>query len=190
MISEVLSTFQQDAEGIPQGNMAGHGVSVGKTNGFTYTAEEHCYIIGIVSVLPKTAYQQGIPKHFLRRDKFDFYWPEFAHLGEQVIDAGELYYEPFSPAGTHRGIFGYTPRYSEYKFNESSVHGEMRDQLAYWHMGRIFDTFPQLNEGFVTSDPTNRIFAVTDQNPDKMYAQIYNRVDALRPMPYFGTPSF
>lgn len=190
VISEVLSTYQDPAAaGEPQGNMAGHGVSVGTSNGFKRTFEEHGFVIGIMSVLPKTAYQQGIPKMFRRFDKFDHFWPEFAQIGEQEIKVSEIYYNQASASGVADETFGYQSRYAEYKFAPSTVHGEMRDSLSYWQMGRIFDDTPVLNESFVASDPTNRIFAVTDPDVDHLYCQLYNRVDALRPMPYFGTPT-
>lgn len=185
VISEVLSTFQ-DATGEPQGNMAGHAVSVGNSNGFRKRFEEHGYVIGLMSVLPKTAYQQGVPRHFLRQDRFDYYWPEFANIGEQEIKVGELFHNPEAATPESSQVFGYQSRYSEYKFCASSVHGEFRDTLDFWHMGRKFVSVPSLNQSFVESDPTTRIFAVT-QN-EHMYCQLYNRVDAMRPMPYFGTP--
>lgn len=189
VISEVLSTFQDpDAIGEPQGNMAGHGVSYGKTNGFKRSFEEHGYVIGILSVLPKTAYQDGIPRHYSREDKLDYYWPEFAQIGEQEILNKEVFYNGAVVGEVPAGTFGYTPRYAEYKYAPSTVHGEFRDDLSYWHMGRIFDDVPALNEAFVVSDPTTRIFPVTDP-VDTMYVQLYHKVDAIRPMPYFGTPT-
>lgn len=188
VISEVLSTYQDPGDtGLPQANMAGHGISVGTTNGFKKSFEEHGYVIGIMSVLPKTAYQQGIPRHFSRETKFDYYWPEFAHLGEQEVKLKELYYSSTGAAGEMDETFGYQSRYAEYKYIPDSVHGEFRSSLAFWHMGRIFESKPSLNAGFVQSDPTTRIFAVQDAS-EQLYTQIYNRVSALRPMPYFGTP--
>ncbi len=172
----------------PQGNMAGHGINVGGSNNFSYYAQEHGYIIGIMSAMPKTAYFQGIPKHFKKFDKFDYYFPSFAHLGEQPITTGELYAQ-----GTVKDdvIFGYTPRYAEYKHHLSSVHGEFRTSLKYWHMGREFDGQPYLNEEFINADPTTRIFAVEgtyDQPTEQIYAHIHHDLKARRLMPYFGTP--
>lgn len=189
VISEVLSTFQQTAEGVPQGNMAGHGVSVGNTNGFSKTFEEHGYVIGIMSIIPKTAYQQGVPRHFSRFDKFDYYWPEFANIGEQEILNQELYMDYASVTPNKATTFGYQSRYAEYKYCPSTVHGDFLDNLSYWHMGRIFEAIPSLNQAFIEADPTQRIFAVTDPDEHKLYCQIYNSVSALRPMPYFGTPT-
>lgn len=187
VISEVLSTVNNAADTIPQGNMAGHGIAIGNTNGFSRRFEEHGYVVGIMSVIPRTAYQQGIPKSFLRESKLDYAWPEFAHLGEQEIYKSELYFN--EAAVDHKTTFGYQSRYAEYKYQCSQVSGEFRSSLAYWHMGRIFNADPSLNESFISSDPTQRIFAVEDADAHKLYCQIYNNVSALRPLPYFGTPT-
>lgn len=184
VISEVLNTSATATD--PQGNMAGHGVGTGASNTFKYKAEEHGYIIGIMSVLPRTAYQQGIPRHFNRADKTDFYWPEFANLGEQEVKNKEIYFNPQD--GLDDDTFGYQQRYAEYKYSQDTVHGDFRNSLDFWHMGRIFLSRPSLNESFVTSDPTDRIFAVQDET-DQLWAQIYNEVKAQRPMPYFSDPS-
>lgn len=192
VVSEVLSNFQfsGDPEGLPQGNMAGHGISVGSDHGFSRTFEEHGYVIGLLSVVPKTAYQQGLPRHFQRFDKFDYAWPDFAHLGEQEVKSKELYWQMGGgSAGPDEETFGYQSRYAEYKFGLSSVHGDFRENLAYWTMGRIFDSAPVLNEQFVTADPTTRIFAVTEPTLHHLYCQVYNDVSALRPLPYYGTPN-
>lgn len=187
-ISEVLATV--GGETAPQGEMAGHGISVGNTNGFKKTFDEHGYVIGICSVLPTTAYYQGIPKHFQRVDKLDYAWPEFAQLGEQEIKNREIFFDG-NNAGTN--TFGYTPRYSEYKYGISEVHGEFKSSLDFWHMGRKFASLPALNTAFVTVDPDDpelkRIFAVTDAATDDLYVQIYHDISALRALPYYGTPT-
>jgi hypothetical protein len=145
-ISEVLQTSANSASDAPisgetpQGNMAGHAVSVGSSNRIAYKCEEHGYIIGIMSVMPKSAYQQGVPKHFLKFDKFDYFWPSFANIGEQPIQNMELYNDITD--NKNEDTFGYTPRYAEYKYIPSSVHGEMRKSLNFWHMGRIFGSRP------------------------------------------------
>lgn len=185
VISEVLNTSGTLTE--PQGNMAGHGVAVVNGKYGSFFCEEHGYIIGIMSVMPKTAYQQGIARHWLKiNDPFEFYWPSFANLGEQEVYLRELY------AGTTSGsdTFGYVPRYAEYKFENNRVAGDFKTTLDYWHMGRIFSSQPALNSTFVTSDPTHRIFANTTPTDDKLYCQVINKVTARRPMPRFGTPTF
>lgn len=189
VISEVLSTFQEgDDTGNPQGTMAGHGVSVGNLNKFSYTAEEHGQIITIMSILPRTNYQQGLPKMWQRFNKLDRYWPPFANLGEQEVKGKELFYDWDDSAG--ESTFGYQSRYAEYKYCPSTVHGSFKTSLSYWHMGRIFETKPLLNSDFVSADPTFRIFAVEDPDIEHLYCNIYHHVSAIRPMPFYGTPSF
>lgn len=185
VISEVLSTFESDGGDIPQGNMAGHGISVGNQNGFSRRFEEHGFVIGFMSVLPRTAYQQGLNRMFTRFDKLDYYWPEFAHLGEQEVKNKELF---VANDAQNEVTFGYQSRYCDYKYKESTVHGSFKDSLNFWHMGRIFAGRPELDAAFVESNPTTRVFAVPAAD-EHLYVQIYNRIDALRPMPYFGTPS-
>ncbi|QCS37330.1 major capsid protein [Tortoise microvirus 86] len=195
VISEVLQTSAPTTEGpTPQGNMAGHGISVGGGKSFSYYAEEHGYIIGIISIMPKTAYQQGIPKHFSKFDYLDYYWPSFAHLGEQEIKNREVYYDDKIADPTYDplyndGVFGYTPRYAEYKFMPSRVAGDFQDSLSYWHMGRIFTSKPNLNQSFIEANPTTRVFAVEDPLVHKVYAHVFHRISAQRKMPIFGTPA-
>lgn len=185
VISEVLNTT--GTEDLPQGNMAGHGIAVvGGKNG-SYSCEEHGWIIGIMSVMPKTAYQQGIARKFLRNtSRYDYYHPEFAHIGEQAVANRELY--AYTASGGD--AFGYNPRFSEYKFESNRVAGDMRNSLDFWHLGRIFLNQPALNASFVVSDPTKRIFAVDDPEQDALICHVLNKIRAVRPMPFYGTPSF
>jgi len=185
IISEVLNTSATDQE--PQGNMAGHGVAVSTGKYGNYFCEEHGYIIGIMSVMPQPAYQQGIPKTYLKSDPLDFFWPSFAHIGEQPVTNNELY----AYTATAEDTFGYVPRYAEYKYQASRVAGDFRTILDYWHLGRIFATQPALNDTFIecTPDQCERIFAVQD-GEDNLYCQIMHKIKAVRPMPKFGTPNF
>ncbi|MEM3791063.1 MAG: major capsid protein [Thermoproteota archaeon] len=184
-ISEVLQT-SETTENSPQGEMAGHGISIGNTNRFKAFFEEHGYVIGIMSVLPRTAYQQGLPRHLQKFDRFDYYWREFAHIGEQEIKNNELYVQ--SSRDANNETFGYAPRYSEYKYLPSTVHGDMRSTLNAWHLGRIFSEKPVLNEEFVKSNPSLRIFNVETNEYHHLWCHIYNNVKAIRPMPVFGEP--
>lgn len=184
-ISEVLQMSSTD-ETSPQGTMAGHGISLGSSHQFTNMFKEHGFVIGIMSVMPKPAYMDGLNKKFFRFDPLDYAWPEFAHLGEQPIQNQELYID--TDSNVRDDTFGYTPRYAEYKYEPSTVHGDMRTNLDFWHMARKFADQPLLNEEFIQCNPTKRIFAVTDENVDELWCHVFNRVKARRPLPYFGTP--
>lgn len=184
-VSEVLQTSSTDATS-PQANMAGHGISAGVSNGFRHYFEEHGYVIGLMSIMPRTGYQQGIPRDFTKFDNMDFYFPEFAHLSEQEIKNQELYVS--DDATYNEGTFGYTPRYAEYKYHESEAHGDFRGNMSFWHLNRIFNDKPNLNTSFVECNPSNRIFATSQTQDDKFWVQIYQDVKALRLMPKYGTP--
>lgn len=193
VISEVLNTAGNEPQDLPQGNMSGHGVTVVNAKKYgRYYCEEHGYIIGVMSVMPRTAYQQGFPKHwFKHQNPTQYFYPSFANIGEQPILNKEIY--GWLPDGTDEaekdGVFGYTPRYAEYKYMDNRVAGTFKSSLDYWHMGRIFENKPALNDEFITSDPTTRIFAVTGA-PETLYCQVLNSIHATRPMPKYGTPSF
>lgn len=183
--SEVLQTSQTNDGATPQGNMAGHGINIGNNSTIRYRVQEHGYIMGIISIRPKTAYMQGIPRHFLRRDKFDYYWPSFAHIGEQAIETQEIFADT-TPAN-REVTFGYTPRYAEYKYMPDTVHGTYRTSLDFWHLARIFETAPNLNSAFIECAPAvDRIFAVPEA--EHAYVHLANVIKAKRPMPVFGNP--
>lgn len=193
-ISEVVTTaFSQDADAntVPAGNMAGHGLSFGNTNRFTYNCEEHGFILGILSVMPSSGYMQGLPRMFTRRNTFlDYPWPTFAHLGEQEVYKSEIYQDTanINPDRNADAVFGYQSRYADWKYISSSSHGDFRSSLDFWHLTRKFSSNPALSETFVTFEDTlqDRVFAVS--GVDTLWCYIYNNVKAVRSLPYFGTP--
>lgn len=191
-ISEVLATAQSTADGVAVGTMAGHGISVGGDS-LSFQVPEHGWIFGIISVIPDTAYQDGIDRQFTKFDRLEYLWPEFANLGEQAILNKEVCAHDV-PAGAGYpadGVWGYIPRYSEYRYIPDSVSGEFRSTLASWHMGRIFNPSspPQLNELFIAADPTQRIYAVTDPSEDHVVSQVILKISCDRKLPRQGIPS-
>lgn len=189
IISEVLQT-SETTDTSAQGQPAGTARTVNQSRSFKRFFEEHGYVMTLVCVMPKAAYQQGIPRMFQRFDRLEYFWPQFAHLGEQQVKNSELYVDPLNRNGYNHGDFGYQSRYAEYKYIPSTVHGDFRDTLRQWHMGRIFSSAPNLNASFVEADPTNRIFAVEDEAlAQKLWAQFYFDIRAIRLMPKFGVPT-
>ena len=189
---EVLQT-SETTQSSPLANMAGRGVSYGKSHSFKRFFEEHGYIIGILSVMPKPAYQQGLPRKYYKFDRLDHYIPQFANIGEQNILNQELYYNygvDQTPSHANNATFGYTPRYAEYKYLPSEVHGDFKTNLDFWHMGREFIATPLLNQSFITMSPdeVSRVYAVTDSSYDKLWCMLYHNIKATRPMPKFGVP--
>lgn len=189
LVSDVLQTSETTSTS-PQANQSGVGASAGRTASFKRFFEEHGYVIGILSVRPKSSYQQGMPRKYLKRDRYDFFWPQFANLGEQDIQNQELYFSPSLGQTQQEGTFGYTPRYAEYKHIQDSVHGDFRSNLAYWHLGRIFNRAPGLNTDFMEVSGSNRIFGVESENwpYNHLFFNVQHRIKALRSMPKYGVP--
>lgn len=173
----------------PQGNLSAYGVTASKFHGFTKSFVEHGYIIGFVCARADLTYQQGINKMWLRSTVYDFYWPTFAHLGEQAIELRELYAQ-----GTldDKSVFGYQERYAEYRYKPSQITGKFRSSvvdgsLDKWHLSQFFNNAPTLNDEFITEKPPiDRIVAVT--NEPQFLLDIGFRYTTIRPMPMFGTP--
>ena len=190
VFSEVLQT-SATSDTSPQGNLAGHALGASQDYICTYTCKEFGYIVGVSSWMPKTSYQQGIHRMFTRKTKFDFYFPEFAHLSEQAITKGEVY-ATFSD--DDKEVFGYQSAYNEMRSLPSINCSDMRDTFSYWHLGRIFKTRPSLNAGFITTNPSydggirKDIFAV--QNEMGLVVQFGNLIKGIRPLPAYGTPGF
>lgn len=184
-ISEVTQTSADD--GTPLAEMAGHGVTAGQVTSFKKFVEEHGLFITFIYLRPKTAYQQGIPRMFWNRfDKLDYAWPSFARIGEQEILTKEVYMSLI--AGNDEDVFGYQQRYAEYKYIPSTVHGEFKGPLNFWHWGRVFSTPPTLSSAFLHCDPSDRIFNVLGTGTDSLYCIVNNRITARRPLPYYGEP--
>lgn len=173
----------------PQGNLSAYGVTAAKFHGFTKSFVEHGYIFGFVCARADLTYQQGINKMWLRSTVYDFYWPTFAHLGEQAIELREIYAQG-SEADTT--VFGYQERYAEYRYKPSQITGKFRSSvtggsLDKWHLSQFFKNAPTLNEEFILENPPiDRIIAVPSE--PEFLLDIGFRYTTVRPMPMFGTP--
>lgn len=183
-ISEIVATAQTevDTEVTNVGDLKGHGLGGVRSNRYRRYFEEHGYVITLLSVKPRTMYVQGIPRTWNRRTKEEFYNPEFVFLGQQAILNKELYAAHASPDG----VFGYQNRYDDYRYIESTVAGEFRDTLDFWGMWRIFGSTPALDSTFVTSVPSDRIFAVP--SADVLQVQVRHSIQARRKLPPRATP--
>lgn len=187
VISESLSTATDSAApGVPpQANMAGHGVSIGRSLGFSHQFPEHGWVIGILRIMPKLTWNgQGIPKALQVFDQLDYPNPLFANLGEQPVMTRELYTKL---GADYNDVWGYQSQYAWMKYMQSSTHGEMKDTLQYWHLANILADTPLLNKAALECNPRTNIFAVTDE--EQMYVQMYNKCSSVMPLPYYGTPT-
>lgn len=174
----------------PQGNLAAYGLasSTSSKHGFTKSFVEHGIIIGLLNVRADLTYQQGIPRMFSRRSRFDFYWPVLAHLGEQAILNKEIYAQGTS---IDDDVFGYQERYAEYRYFPSMITGKLRStdpqSLDVWHLSQKFDSLPTLSAQFIQDNPpVQRILAVQDE--PQFIIDSYIEMKCARPMPVYGVP--
>lgn len=187
-ISEVLQHSQTTTDGTPLGEMGGHGMSAAGNWIFRNKFfEEHGTIMVLACVQPRTAYYgTHCDRRFYKPDRFHYYWPDFARIGEQPVFNGELWTDGtqlFADISDVMGdVFGYQERYSEYKQRLSRISGDFEESLDFWHLGRSFDESVALNKEFVQCDPSSRIFAVEDGNVQKMLGDFFLKVKAFRPV--------
>lgn len=183
IISETLQTSETSANS-PQGNLAGHGISVGQTFAGKYLCKEFGIIMTLLSIMPRTTYTQGIEKSWLRETPFDFPFPEFANLSERAIVRAELFAN--GTANDNNTVFGFTGMYDELRQRRSTIHGQMRSVFDYWHISRYFSEAPELNEDFIKCVPDPRPWAV--QNTDQFIVNVGNLIKAIRPIPTYAEP--
>ena len=185
-VSEVVQTSASGSGVSPQGTLAGKGISYGSSHLMKGYFTMHGFTVNFYSLRTKAVYEAGIHPMFSRYDRTEYAWPRFANLGEQPVYDKELYVDGST---TEDGVFGYEPRYSEYKSEKSSVHGLLKGSLNYWTMSRRFASQPQLNEEFITNSPRLDNFAVVNKLQAPFIVEIDYRVRANRKLPYFGVPT-
>lgn len=190
MFNPVQQTSSTDSTS-PQGNLSAYALLTTRIHGFNKSFTEHGIVIGLCNIRTDLSYQQGINKTWLRQTREEFYWPSFAHLGEQAILNKEIYAQ-----GTEADnqVFGYQERYAECRYHPSIITGKMRSTYAQsvdvWHFAQKFDALPALNGEFIQDQASyqaiNRISAV--QSEPQFYLDVYLDLKCARPMPVYGVP--
>lgn len=188
-ITPVAQTQSTDAATTPQGNLAAVGTALSR-NGFTQSFTEHGYIIGLVSVRADLNYQQGIHKMWSRSTRYDFYWPVFAHLGEQAVLNREIYAQGTTADSE---VFGYQERWAEYRYKPSLITGYLRSThsqpLDLWHLAQDFGSLPTLNSTFIEENPpVERVIATTEQTGQQFILDILFKNRVARPLPMYSVP--
>lgn len=174
--SEVLKTGAGEDPAEPIGTLKGHGISAMRSRRFRRFFEEHGLVISLLSVRPRTMYTEATSRMWSRRTKEEYWQRELEQIGQQEVYSREIFGENDASGGA--AVFGYQDRYAEYKHLQSSVHGEFRNLLNYWHLGRTFTDAPVLNGAFVACDPGKRIFA--DQTQHSLWVMANHSIQARR----------
>jgi hypothetical protein len=185
----VAKTATTDATS-PQGNLAGYATVSHSGIGFTKSFTEHMLLLGLANVRADLNYQQGIHRMFSRQTRVDFYWPAFAHLGEQAVLNKEIYATD-DTAADDSNVFGYQERYAEYRYKPSTIHGKLRSTapgtLDLWHLAQKFTSLPTLGDTFIKeTPPVDRVVAVNTE--PQILMDCYHKLICARPMPTYSVP--
>lgn len=175
----------------PQGNLAAFGTALASRHGFTQSFTEHGYIIGLANIRADLTYQQGIRKMWSRSTRYDFYFPVFAHLGEQAVLNKEIYFQGTS---ADDDVFGYQERWAEYRYSPSQICGLFRSTatgtIDPWHLSQRFTALPTLNQTFIEENPPlSRVLAVgAEADGQQLLFDGFFDMRVARPMPLFSVP--
>jgi hypothetical protein len=193
-ISPIAQTSGTNASGTttPLGTLSSMGTVLAHNNGFTYSATEHGVILGLVSIRADLTYQQGLARMWSRQTRYDFYFPAFAHLGEQAILNQEIYVTGNSTQD--QGVFGYQERWAEYRYYPSRISSLFRSTAAGtidgWHLAQKFTSLPTLNSTFIQDNPpVSRVVAVgSAANGQQFIFDSFFDCKKARPMPMYSVP--
>lgn len=191
--SEVLATTEDSGESQSLGQMAGHGVGIANKRLFRYRVPEYGMIMGLLSIMPEPIYSQGIDRQWKKSTMWDFYFPEFAYLGEQEV----LYQEILATTvtGTNNTVFGYQGRYNHMRTHKNMVCGDFayNQSLNYWTQAREFASAIALDSDFISGGASGNdggfrddVFSVT--TGDKFMVQCGHMIKAIRPIPAVPVP--
>lgn len=190
-INQVVQSSGTQPDGTPLGDTAAFSVTTDVHGDFIKSFVEHGFIIGLMVARYDHTYQQGLERFWSRKDRFDYYWPVFANIGEQAVLNKEIY---ATGQATDNEVFGYQEAWADYRYKPSRVCGEMRSKaqtsLDVWHLADDYSKLPSLSDAWIREDKANvdRVLAVTSAVSNQMFADIYVQCKATRPMPVYSIP--
>ena len=190
-INQVLQQSGTVEGSTPQGTPTGQSLTTDVHFDFRKSFVEHGFIIGLMVARFDHTYQQGIERFWSRQDKFDYYWPVFANIGEQAVLNKEIFAQ-----GTvaDNEVFGYQEAWADYRYKPSRVSGEMRSSasqsLDVWHLGDDYSTLPSLSDSWIREDAltVDRVLAVSSSVSNQLFCDIFVKNRATRPMPLYSIP--
>lgn len=190
----VNQVIQQSATGTgdtPQGTPVGLSLTTDSNDDFIKSFVEHGFVIGLMVARYDHTYQQGLERMWSRRDRFDYYWPSFANIGEQAVLNKEIYAQGSSEDDE---VFGYQEAWADYRYKPNRVSGEMRSQYAQsldvWHLADNYETLPALSDSWIREDAANvdRVLAVTSDLSNQLFCDVYIKNETTRCMPMYSIP--
>lgn len=189
--SEVLQT--SETANTPLGDQAGHAIGSGNAFHGSYFVEELGCILNLFWINSENVYAQELRRDWRKFSINDYFFPMFEKLGDQELLQEEICYtiSPSTGSVANSKIFGFVPRYSEYKFYNNTVKGGFRGNYKYWSQARFFrlgsnEVRLNLNSSFIKPNSVtfNRIFQTIDNDYTLKPYQVkfVNNTIAFRPM--------
>lgn len=197
-VNQVVQT--SETNNTPQGNTAAYSLTTESHDDYTYSVREHGAIHTLCVVRYRHSYQQGLPRFFSKKTKFDFYWPIFANLGNVGVKNSEIYLQDDTVVDADTGevvndqVFGFQEAWFEYRYHPNRISGELLSQYAtsldVWHLGDNYSQLPTLSDAWIREDKTNldRALAVNSSVSNQILADFYFTYKWTRPMPLYSVP--
>jgi hypothetical protein len=191
VIDEIRQTSATAVSGTPQGTPTGQSRTTDVHHDVKKSFVEHGFIIGVMVARYDHTYQQGLERFWSRKDRFDYYWPVFANLGEQAVLNKEIFAQG---SAEDDEVFGYQEAWADYRYKPSRVTGEMRSSAAQsldiWHLADDYSSRPSLSDAWIREDSgtVNRVLAVSEANSNQLWCDIFVKNRATRPMPLYSIP--
>ena len=190
-INQVIQQSSTAEGTTPLGDTAAYSLTTDVHGDFMKSFVEHGFVIGVMVARYDHTYQQGIERFWSRKSRFDYYWPVLANIGEQAVLNKEIYAQGNAQDNE---VFGYQEAWADYRYKPNRVAGEMRSAYAQsldvWHLGDDYSQLPKLSDQWIREDKANvnRVIAVSDQNANQLFADIYIQNRTTRPMPLYSIP--
>lgn len=190
-INQVIQNSGTVEGSTPLGDTGAMSLTTDVHSDFTKSFVEHGFVIGVMVARYDHTYQQGIERFWSRKSMFDYYWPEFANIGEMAVLNKEIYAQGNA---TDDEVFGYQEAWADYRYKPSRVSGEMRSayeqSLDVWHLADDYSSQPALSDSWIHEDPANinRVLAVSDNLANQFFCDIYVQNKSTRNMPLYSIP--
>lgn len=156
------------------GNVGGMSSTVSGDYAFNKHFNEHGYILGFACVRTDRSYSQGVEPLWFRKEKTDFYFPVFSHIGEQPVLKREIY---ATGTPSDASVFGYKEAWTEYRFALNECSGYMRsgipNSLNVWTYTDEYTAVPTLNSAWLTYQKEIVDRTITNQNEHQFIADFY-----------------
>lgn len=189
-INQIVQTSsQQTAEDTPIGETGAMSVTPINESSFTKSFEEHGFVIGVMCVRHDHSYQQGLERFWSRSDRLDYYFPQFANLGEQPVKKKEIM---LTGTATDDETFGYQEAWADYRMKPNRVSGKMRSNatgtLDFWHYADNYKTVPTLSQEWMNEGKTEIARTLIVQNEPQFFGAIRVMNKTTRCMPLYSVP--